>query len=87
MVTVTAKIETILYGNKRHVLCFLAHFATNVLAILSRGSYDACIKFIHGHKPNFWIAYSDLSQDLFVSSLLHMKNKIHVQCKLYGLLQ
>ena len=50
------KIETIC-GNKRHVLCSLAHFATNFLAILSRGSYDT--KFIQSHEPNFSITRSD----------------------------
>lgn len=58
-VTVAGKIETIC-GNKRHVLCLLAHFATNFLTILSRGSYNT--KFIHSQEPNISITYSGIQR-------------------------
>ena len=47
-------------GKSRNILCSLAHFATNFLAILWRGfyAYDDT-KFIHSHEANFSIACSD----------------------------
>ena len=47
-------------GKSRNILCSLAHFATNFLAILWRGSYAYNdTKFIHSHEASFSITCSD----------------------------
>ena len=96
VVTVAGKIETIC-GNKRHVLCFLAHFATKFLGHSFKRLLQH-IKFIHSHEPNFSITRSDCSRSFRkFASWTHIQcrlfavanstwKKLHVQCK-YGLLQ